>query len=86
MHPAETRIIAGHEAMIVYFYAEVERLVASDHLPRIARRTQILSNKFVLPDLIGSGYFDRSIYRFPTGYFCHRGRDIIRRHRLHKNR
>jgi len=86
MHFAEARIGAGDEALIVHFDAVVERFVVSDYLPRIARRAQILPNKFVLPDLIGSGHFDQAIYRLAEGYLCYRGSDIIRGHRLHKDR
>src|SRR6266576_4098147 len=69
--------IAGHKALIVHFDAVVERFVVSDYLPRVGRRTQVLPNKFVLPDLIRSGHFNHRIFGLAEGYLCHRGSVVI---------
>ena len=71
--------IAGHKAFIIHRNAEVASLSIGDHLSRVARRTQILPNKFVLSDLVRAGYFDHTIYRLTKGYVCHRSRDFLRR-------
>ena len=46
---------------------------------------RILPDEFILPDLIRPSNFDHAIHRFSEGYLCHRGSDIIRSHRLHKD-
>src|SRR5262245_11824586 len=77
---AEQRILARDETLVVHLYAVVACVSVGNHVPRVARRSQILSNKFILPDLVRPGYFDHCIHRFPKSYVCHRGSHIIGNH------
>src|SRR5947209_2870971 len=68
MRRAKPGIISRNKALIVHFYAEVTRVVIGDHLARIASRTKELPDKFVLPELIGPGHFDRAIDRLSKSH------------------
>src|SRR3954463_7471059 len=88
MRRADSRVTSRfrHEALIVYFYAEVARVVVGDHLPGIARRAKEPPDKLVLAELIGPGHFDHSIDGLSKSNIRYRRRDIIRNHRLHQDR
>src|SRR4051794_38410650 len=83
MRRPKAGIISGNEALIVHFYAEIARIVVSDHLPRIVRCTKELPDKFVLPELIGPGNLDHAVHRLCESDIGYRGRDVIRNHGLH---
>src|SRR5205085_9968572 len=82
----QARVIAGHEALVVHCYAEIERLGIGDYCPCVPGCVQELPHEFVLTDWFGTGQIDRAVQWLREGRFGHDCGDVIRHNGLHQNR
>src|SRR5215813_1627526 len=72
---ADTRVIAGGEALIVQLCAEVARVDVCGHLPRILGCAQESSDEFVETYPFRTRQFDHAVQRFLDSNIGQRGSD-----------